>query len=68
MDTNSTDNNYLIGKTVSIHSDQDLNYWCELLQCNQDDLIQSVIRIGNSAKMVDDYLILNRRKKQGYGR
>lgn len=68
MDTKATDNSHLIGKTVSIHSDQDLHYWCEVLQCDQQDLIQSVIRIGNSAKMVDDYLILNRRKKQGYGR
>lgn len=68
MEAKGDDNKHLIGKTVSIHSDQELNYWCEMLECSQEDLIQSVIRIGNSAKMVDDFLILNRRKKYGYGR
>lgn len=68
MEAKREDNDHLIGKTISLNSDQEMNYWCEQLECTQEDLIQSVIRIGNSAKMVDDFLILNRRKKYDYGR
>lgn len=68
MEAKKDDNTHLVGKTISIQSDQDINYWCAQLGCNQEDLVQSIMRIGNSAKMVDDFLILNRRKNYNYGK
>lgn len=62
MDEKTADNAHLAGQKINLHSDENIRYWCRELNCNQDDLIQSVLRIGNSAKMVDDFLILNRKK------
>jgi hypothetical protein len=46
----------------------ELNYWCKVLECEKEDLVSAMQRIGNSAKMVDDFLVLNRRKKTSNGK
>ena len=40
-----------------------LKYWCELLNCEKEDLLYSISVIGNSFKAVDSFLTLNRKKK-----
>jgi hypothetical protein len=61
-------NDYLNGKVINIADPREINYWCELLECDKEDLVGAMQRIGNSAKMVDDFLVLNRRKKTTNGK
>lgn len=62
------DNDHLNGKTIKIDNAKEIDYWCKLLQCEKEDLMNTIQRIGNSAKMVDDFLVLNRRKKTSNGK
>jgi hypothetical protein len=63
METKIPDNDHLTGKYIQAGNADEVAYWCNVLMCEKEDLIKSVMSIGNSAKMVDDFLILNRRKK-----
>ncbi len=38
--------------------------WSAELKCSEEDLIHAVLRIGNRAKSVNDFLILNRKKNE----
>ena len=58
----------LAGRRINIQHPHEIDGWCSLLQCDKEDLINAVLKIGNSAKMVDDFLILNRRKKTSNGK
>lgn len=55
-------NDHLRGQYINIKEERELMYWSYMLECERSDLVQAVFKIGTSAKMVDDYLILNRRK------
>lgn len=55
-------NEHLRDKHININETRELVYWSSMLQCDQQDIIHAVLKIGTSAKMVDDFLILNRRK------
>jgi hypothetical protein len=55
-------NDHLRGLHININEGRELVYWSYVLQCEQNDLINAVLKIGTSAKMVDDFLILNRLK------
>ena len=57
-------NEHLRNQHINIAEAQELMYWSRMLQCDQRDIIDAVMKIGTSAKMVDDFLILNRRKNQ----
>ncbi len=61
-------NDHLHGKVINISTSSEINYWCEVLECEKDDLVGAIQRIGNSAKRVDDFLVLNRRKKTTNGK
>jgi hypothetical protein len=63
MKAECKNNDHLSGKVINIGDASELNYWCQALQCEKEDLIVATQRIGTSAKMVDDFLVLNRRKK-----
>lgn len=52
----------LTNKQIDISKDDEITYWCNLLSCTKEDLIQSVLTIGNSATIVNTYLQLNRKK------
>ncbi len=62
-----SDNHHLNGRRISVGDMHEVNYWCDVLQCEKEDLMSALQRIGNSAKMVDDFLVLNRRKKTSNG-
>lgn len=55
-------NEHLRDQHINIKDDRELLYWSYMLECEKEDLINAVIKIGSCAKMVDDYLIMNRRK------
>lgn len=55
-------NDHLRGLHININENREIVYWSYVLQCEQNDLINAVLKIGTSAKMVDDFLILNRLK------
>lgn len=40
-----------------------LEAWSDILNCETQDLLKAMSVMGNSLQAVDDYLILNRRKK-----
>lgn len=61
-------NDHLNGKVIQLDTPDEINYWCEVLECEKEDLVGAMQRIGNSAKMVDDFLVLNRRKKTTNGK
>lgn len=60
-------NDHLRGQQININQTRELMYWTYMLECEKEDLVQAVIRIGTCAKMVDDYLIMNRRKLSANG-
>lgn len=40
-----------------------LEEWSMILNCEKDDLLKAMSIMGSSVRAVDDYLVLNRRKK-----
>lgn len=68
MKADSDNNDHLHGKVINFGDPSEINYWCEMLECEKEDLVGAMQRIGNSAKMVDDFLVLNRRKKTTNGK
>ena len=51
---------------IDLHSKEAIKEWSMILNCEEKDLIHAIMVIGNSTKMVDDFLILNRKKKTDY--
>ncbi|MEO6302854.1 MAG: hypothetical protein ABIP51_06755 [Bacteroidia bacterium] len=51
---------------IDLHSKESIREWSMILNCEEKDLIHAIMVIGNSTKMVDDFLILNRKKKNDY--
>lgn len=49
-------------ENIDISNKKTLAEWCEKLCCTEKDLIEAVLTIGNSAKIVDAFLYLNRKK------
>ena len=49
---------------IDITNKEKLANWCTELNCGEKDLIHAVLRIGNNVKNVNDFLILNRKKKE----
>ncbi|MCW3083958.1 MAG: hypothetical protein JWP12_1324 [Bacteroidetes bacterium] len=47
---------------IDISNKASIKQWSETLCCEEQDLIHAVLVIGNSAKIVNDFLILNRQK------
>lgn len=63
MDTQPMESNEdLRDQHINIHDKRELVYWSYVLQCDQEYIIHAVLKLGTSAKMVDDFLILNRLK------
>jgi len=60
-------NDHLRGKEINIRMPREIQSWSSILRCAQDDLIRAVQKVGASAKMVDDFLILNRQKNTPNG-
>jgi hypothetical protein len=51
---------------IDIANKDSLTKWCTELKCSKKDLIDAVLTIGNKAKKVNDFLILNRKKKSDF--
>jgi succinate dehydrogenase flavin-adding protein (antitoxin of CptAB toxin-antitoxin module) len=47
---------------IDISKKEELKRWSKLLRCQERDLVQAVLSIGSSVKMVDTFLYLNRKK------
>lgn len=56
-------NEHLRDQYINISETREVVYWAYVLECEQEDLIYAVQRIGTCAKLVDDFLYLNRKKK-----
>jgi hypothetical protein len=48
---------------INLHNKEAIKEWSVILNCEEKDLIHAIMVIGNSIQMVDDFLILNRKKK-----
>lgn len=48
---------------IDLHNKEAIKEWSIKLNCEERDLIHAIMVIGNSTQMVDDFLILNRKKK-----
>jgi hypothetical protein len=60
-------NDHLRGQYINIKEERELLYWSYMLECEKEDVVQAVIKIGTCAKMVDDYLTMNRKKISSNG-
>lgn len=49
---------------IDLTNKENIANWCIELNCDEQDLIHAVLRIGNNVKSVNDFLILNRKKKK----
>lgn len=41
---------------IVLHNATSIVAWCEVLNCNEKDLLSAIAFVGNSAKDVDEYL------------
>ncbi len=48
---------------INLHNKEAIKDWSVILNCEEADLIHAIMVIGNSVQMVDDFLIVNRKKK-----
>jgi len=48
---------------INLNNKESIKEWSIILNCEEKDLIHAIMVIGNSIQMVDDFLILNRKKK-----
>lgn len=48
---------------ILLNDELSIEAWSDILNCEKQDLLQAMSVMGNSVRAVDDYLILNRRKK-----
>jgi len=46
---------------ILINTGTPVGYWCDLIGCEEHDLLQAMSVLGNSFDMVRDYLVLNRK-------
>jgi hypothetical protein len=53
----------LIPEKILLDDKLSLEAWSDILNCEKQDLLHAMSIMGNSVQAVDDYLILNRRKK-----
>ena len=51
---------------IDLHNKEAVKEWSIKLNCEEKDLIHAIMVIGNSTQMVDDFLILNRKKKADF--
>lgn len=49
-------------ETIELNNSKQIEKWCLELNCNKEDLIDAVLKVGSSAKMVNVFLELNRKK------
>ncbi len=54
----------LAEQLVMLTCPNEINKWCDLLECNEKYLRYAVLSIGNKASKVNDFLILNRLKNE----
>jgi hypothetical protein len=47
---------------VEVHTEENIQFWCKVFKCERHDLIQTIIKVGNSLVSVDAYLEMNRLK------
>jgi hypothetical protein len=51
---------------IDIHSPEDIDYWCGRLNCSKEQLIYCIMKVGNSARSVEDYWQMNRDRFQAF--
>lgn len=49
-------------RRIEITNESSIKEWCIKLNCKEKDLLDAIIVIGNSAKAIDCYLTMNRKK------
>ena len=50
------------GKHINITDREERRMWAMKIGCEEKDLIDAVMVVGSSVRVVDDYLFLNRKK------
>jgi len=48
---------------IVLHDAASVNAWCEVLNCNEKELLSAIAVIGDSAKAVDEYLEMHNKKE-----
>lgn len=49
---------------IDLTNKESLKKWCTELKCTEQDLIYPVNRMGNRVQNVNDFLVVNREKKE----
>ncbi|MBS1636732.1 MAG: DUF3606 domain-containing protein [Bacteroidetes bacterium] len=55
---------HLKGKKVNINKQNEIEYWCRLLGCRENDLVHAVLKVGDSAISVEAFLSMNCRSNR----
>lgn len=53
----------LMPERINLNGEHSLEEWSDILNCEEKDLLKAMSIMGNSVQAVDDYLILNRQKR-----
>lgn len=47
-------------RKIDIQNPEELNRWCQRLECNREQLLYCVMKVGNSPGAVTDFLHMNK--------
>ncbi len=45
---------------IDIHDQEEIRRWCNTLDCNREQLLYCVMKVGNSPAAVTDFLHMNK--------
>lgn len=51
---------------IDLHNTEDVAYWCQHLDCNKEQLIYCVMKVGNSSHAVRDFWQMNKDRLQRF--
>ena len=51
---------------IDIHSQGDIDYWCQRLNCSKEQLIYCIMKVGNSGRAVEDFWQMNQDRFQAF--
>jgi hypothetical protein len=51
-------------KYLSSVNQDDLRFWSNALNCEESDLLKAISHMGNNIALINDWLILNRLRKE----
>jgi hypothetical protein len=58
------DFSHLSGVYLDVANSGDISYWAKELNCEESDLVKAISMMGNHVALINDWLIMNRLRKE----